>query len=99
MKPETVSRIIILAACGGVTFNHTTNSAEQSGEAAAKADPRGPNPADPAALGGGHECLHQRQVHAVEAADAGADEEAHQRKIDPAVVRREIEQAGGDGEV
>ena len=26
MKPQTVSRIIILAACCGVTFNSSTNS-------------------------------------------------------------------------
>src|SRR5438552_10942828 len=55
--------------------------------------------ADPAALGRGHEFLHQRQVHAIEAADAGADKETHDRQIDPAVVRGEIEQAGRDREV
>ena len=55
--------------------------------------------ADPAALGGGHEFLHQRQVHAIESADAGADKEAHDGEIDPAIVGREVQQAGGDREV
>ncbi len=52
-----------------------------------------------AALGGRHELLHQRQVDAIEAADAQAHEEAHDGEIDPAIVGREVEQAGGDREV
>ena len=68
-------------------------------EADAERDDAGHDAADPAALGGGHELLHQRQVHAIEPADADADEEAHDGEIDPAIVRREIEQAGGDREV
>ena len=51
---------------------------------------RSPAPAHPAALGGRHELLHQRQVHAIEPADADSDEESHDREVHPAIVRREI---------
>src|SRR5258708_5594281 len=117
MKPNTESRIIILEASCGVTFNNTTNSAgaqedEQGGQSAdrkqeppvAAADQRahhraepdaerdytGHETTDPAPFGGGHELLHQWQIHAIEPADAQADKEAHDREIDPAMVRREI---------
>src|SRR6202023_1700727 len=73
--------------------------AHDSAEADAERDNTGYDATDPAALGGRHEFLHQRQVHAIETADADADEEAHERKIDPAVVRREIQKACRDGEV
>jgi hypothetical protein len=59
----------------------------------------GHDTADPAALGRRHEFLHQRKVDAIEPADAGADKEAHDGKVDPAIVRREVQQAGGDREV
>src|SRR6202011_3616305 len=68
-------------------------------EPSAQRDDAGHEAAHFAALGGGHELLHQRQVHAIQSADPDADEEAHDREIDPAVVRGEIEQAGGYGEV
>ena len=73
--------------------------AHHRAEADAERDDAGHDAADPAALGGGHEFLHQRQVHAIQPADADADEEAHDREIDPAIVGREIKQAGGDREI
>ena len=72
---------------------------QHGAEADAERNDAGDESADPAALGGRHELLHQRQVDAIEAADADADEEAHDREIDPAIVRREVEQAGGDREI
>ena len=74
-------------------------STDDCAEPDAERDHAGDDAADPAALGGGHELLHQRQIHTIEAADAGADKEAHDRQINPAIVRREIEQAGCDREV
>ncbi|MHC2506403.1 hypothetical protein ACVII1_001641 [Bradyrhizobium elkanii] len=68
-------------------------------EADAERDHAGDEAADPAALVRGHELLHQRQVDTIKSADAGADEEAQDRQIDPAIVGREIEQAGRDREV
>ena len=73
--------------------------AEHRAEADAERDHASHEAADPAALGGGHELLHQGQVDAIEAADAGADEEAHDGEVDPAIVGREIEQAGRDREI
>src|SRR5207237_8748806 len=73
--------------------------AHHRAEADAQRDDTGHDPAYPAALGGGHELLHQAQADAIKPAHAEADEETHDRKKDPAVVRREIQKAGGDGEV
>ncbi len=74
-------------------------SAEHGAQSGAERDHAGDQTADEAALGGGHEFLHQRQVDAIKTADADADEEAHDRQIDPAIVRREIQKTGGGGEI
>jgi hypothetical protein len=73
--------------------------AHHSTEPDAQRDDAGHETADPATLGGRHELLHQWQIHAIEPTDADAHEEAHDREINPAIVRREVKQAGCDGEI
>ena len=73
--------------------------AQHRTEADAERDHTGDEAADPAALARGHEFLDQRKIDAIEAADTEAHEEAHDGDVDPAVLRREVEQAGGDREV
>ena len=79
-----------------ITAHH---SAEDGAQPDAEWNDAGDDAPDPAALRGGHELLHQRQIDTIESADAGSDEEAHGGEIDPAIVGREIEQAGRDREI
>jgi hypothetical protein len=74
-------------------------SAENRAQHRAERNEAGDEPADEAALCGWNELLHQGQVDAVEPADAEADEEAEHGEKDPAMLRRQRQDAGREREI
>ena len=64
-----------------------------------KRNEHGDQAANEATHAGGHELLHQRQIDAIQSADAESDEETENRQEPPAVIGRERQHTAREGEV